>query len=113
LLDRYPVVVAEEEANETESNLAEIGTQREMTPTNVVDLDQWIIAVDESNAGREMVNDPQLEGELLALEVAAAAEEVPSHESEEATICILTHQRAPMPWLSQATSTTQLAFEFA
>jgi len=28
-----------------------------MTPTNVVDLDQWIIAADESNAGNETVDE--------------------------------------------------------
>ncbi|MCU1266182.1 MAG: primase traC (modular protein) [Acidobacteria bacterium] len=113
LLDRYPVVVAEEEANEIEANLAEIGTQRQMTPTNVVDLDQWIIAAGESNARTVNEVDPQIEGGLLALETAAAPEEVPPHELEQATISSLTQQSAAMPWLGQATSTTQLAFEFA
>jgi hypothetical protein len=115
LLARYPMVVGEEGANETEANLAELATQRQMTPTNVIDLDQWIIAAHESNSEKETVNeiDPQLEGETLALEVAAAAEELPAHESEEAVSSILTKQSAAMPWLGQAASTTQLAFEFA
>lgn len=69
LLDRYPVVVGEEEANETETNLAELEIQRQMTPTNVVDLDQWIIAADESNSADETAHEinSQLEVETLAL----------------------------------------------
>jgi hypothetical protein len=114
LLDRYPVVVGKEKTNENEVGLAEIETQRQMSPTNIIDVNQWIIAADESNAGNETANeiDPQLGGEMLALETATATEEVTSHESDKST-SILTQQSASMPWLSQAGSTTQLAFEFA
>jgi hypothetical protein len=111
LLARYPVVVAEEAANETEAEMMKASPQ--MKPTNIVDLEQWIIAAEQANSADETTNeiDSQLEVETLAIETAA--EDVRSHEAEEAERFILTPQSATVPWLGQATSATQLAFEFA
>jgi hypothetical protein len=93
--------------------LTEIKTQPQISRPIIVDLNQWFMAADESNAGSETVNDigVELGGEEPALEAAAGAEEVPSHERERIQP-MPTQQRAPMPWLGQATSTTQLVFEF-
>ncbi len=95
LLDRYPVVVGEEEANETEADLAKIETEQQMSPANVVDLGQWIIAVHEYNAENETTNeiDPQLEGQILVPATGTVTEEVTPLESGEGTISVLTKQR--------------------
>jgi hypothetical protein len=111
LLDRYPVVAGEEEANDTKEHLAEIDAHRQMNPTKVVDLEEWIIAADES-PGDETVNeiDRQLEGERPTL--VAGAKGVLVDDSEAGAIFTLTQQSVPMSWIGQATSTTQLAFDF-
>jgi hypothetical protein len=113
LLDRYPVVVGAEEANETEADLAEMGAEGQMDPTNIVELNQWIIVVDQSKAGDETANDigTQLGGEMLMPAATAAPEGLAPHESEKST-SILTQPSARIPWLGYATNITQLAFEF-
>jgi predicted RNA methylase len=50
LLDRYPVM-ASEALTEADSNIMETEAPPEMSPTQVVDLDQWIVAVTEPPSG--------------------------------------------------------------
>src|SRR6266850_7454267 len=45
LLDRYPVILTEDEAS-GETSATEIAPQAEIRATEIIDLDQWIIAVD-------------------------------------------------------------------
>lgn len=107
LLDRYPVVVADEAASEPELGIIEASPQ--MKPTNIIDLGQWIVAVGEGNFGEETANDIDLQPEREALALETGAEEVPSHEATGAAFLTPIQQNAPMPWLGQATSATQLA----
>jgi hypothetical protein len=109
LLDRYPVVVADEAGNEPEAGVIEASPQ--MKATNIIDLSQWIVAVAERNCGEEMTNeiDLQLQGEAFGLETGS--EVVPSLEAKGAFLT-QAQQTASMPSLGQATGTTQLAFEF-
>jgi hypothetical protein len=111
LLARYPVVVADDATNETETGIMEATLQ--MNPPHIVDLDQWIIASDAANSVDETAHEinPQSEEETLALETGA--EEVHLHESEEAASFALTSQNTPMPWFEQVSRETQLAFDFA
>ncbi len=109
LLDRYPVVVADEAGSKPEVETIEASPQ--MTPTNIIELGQWIIAVADGTCGEEAANEIDLQLEPKALAIRTGTEQVPLHESEEPATFTL--QSDPMPWLGQATSTTQLAFDFA
>jgi hypothetical protein len=74
LLDRYPVVIAEEAGNEIQAEIIEAAPQ--MSTMKIVDLDQWIVA-----AGKAIADETahevssKLEGELA---FEAGADEVPS-----------------------------------
>jgi hypothetical protein len=111
LLDHYPVVIADEAGNDPEAGVIEASPQ--MKPTNIIDLSQWIVAVDEENFEEETTNeiDLRLEAEASGLETGAGV--APSHGPKGATFITKARQNAPMPWLGQATRATQLIFEFA
>jgi hypothetical protein len=110
LLDRYPVVVADEAASEPEVETLEKSSQ--MQPTKIIELAEWIVAVAVGNCEVELANeiDQELEGEAPAL--ATGIEQVTFHESEDPATFTLPQQRNPMPWLGQVTTAAQLAFEF-
>lgn len=45
LLERYPVMLTEDSVRDGESNMAEIPSQSQVRATEIVDLDQWIVAI--------------------------------------------------------------------
>src|SRR5207249_537350 len=75
LLDRYPVMLTEDTVSEDESNMADIPSQAEISATEIVDLDQWIVAVDKVNP--ENQTSDEMHRQVDAAEPAAATEEEP------------------------------------
>ncbi|MFN2532102.1 MAG: hypothetical protein ABR555_12480 [Pyrinomonadaceae bacterium] len=49
LFESYPVILTEDEASDGEASAIEIAPQAEIRATEIVDLDQWIVAVDKAN----------------------------------------------------------------
>jgi len=45
LLERYPVMLVDDEVNHGESNATEIAPHAEISATQVVDLDEWFVSV--------------------------------------------------------------------
>jgi hypothetical protein len=45
LLERYPVMLTEDTVSDDESTMVEIRSQSEVRATEIVDLDQWIVAI--------------------------------------------------------------------
>lgn len=110
LLDRYPVVVADEARLEPKVETIEAS---QMNPTNIIDLGQWIVAVTEETCDEERANevDLQVEEEVLALE--RGPEQVSPRKTKASVTSTPPKQSTAMPLLSRTTSTIQLAFEFA
>jgi len=53
LLERYPVILTEDEASDGEASATETAPLTEMRATEIVDLDQWIVAVGKANPERQ------------------------------------------------------------
>jgi len=102
LFERYPVILMEDEASGGEARATEITPQVEIRATEIVDLDQWIVAVDK--ASREDQTADEIDRQIDAAEPEAAAEEEAPFE--------LT-QEAAVPWTHfRQSEQTQLAFSF-
>jgi len=96
LLDRYPVVVAEEAATEASTTDSD-----EIRPATIVDLDEWIVAVGAANS----VSEHQAE----------ITEHAESNEPDDSAIFVLTQEVSSVHWtqLANQPSEIQLAFEFS
>src|SRR5260370_36102547 len=84
LLERYPVMLTEDSASDGESNMADIPSQAAMRAMEVVDLDQWIVAVGKVNPENQMAD--HIDRQVEAAEPEAATEEHPPFAlTQEAT----------------------------
>lgn len=111
LLDRYPVVLPEEAGNETEASAIELAAP--IDTTNIVDLERWIIAAEETNAANETATEIDLQIERGTLAPAGPPENVPAREPTEVTPFTLAQQNVPCLGWGMRPSAIQLAFEFA
>jgi hypothetical protein len=98
LFERYPIMLAEDEASDGEASAPEIAQQAEIRAAEIVDLDEWIIAVG--------VTENQT-ADAINRQVDAAEPEV----TEEEPTFVLT-QEAAVSWTRFRQSETQLAFSF-
>src|SRR5205085_4794600 len=48
LFERYPIILIEDEASDGEASAKEKTPQAEIRATEIVDIDQWIVAVDKA-----------------------------------------------------------------
>jgi hypothetical protein len=109
LLDRYPVLAPEAESeiqSDAPDTVLESGTNR----ANIVDLEEWIVAIEKGVVTNETANpvSPQLYAEAPSTQAVAAEE-----GSAETAIFSFGQEVASMPWLKQPVFETQLAFDFA
>ena len=102
MFERYPVILTEDEASDGEPSATEIAPQAEIRATEIVDLDQWIIAVDKVNPGDQTVD--EIDRQIDATEPEAAAEEDPPFELTQEAAISWTHFRQ--------SEQAQLAFSF-
>ena len=75
LIERYPVILTEDEASDGEASATEITPQAEIRATEIVDLDQWIVAVDNVNPQNQTAN--EIDRQVDLPEPEAATEEDP------------------------------------
>ena len=102
LFERYPVILTEDEASDREATATGIAPQAEIRATEIVDLDQWIVAVDKVNPEDQTAD--EIDRQVDAAEPEAATEEEPPFTlTQEATVS-WTHLRQ--------SEQTQLAFSF-
>jgi hypothetical protein len=102
LLERYPVMLTEDMVSVDESNMVGIPSQDDIRATEIVDLDQWIVAV--GNLNREDQTANEIDQRVDAAEPEAATEEEPPF-----TLA----QEAAVSWTQLAQKDqTQLAFSF-
>jgi hypothetical protein len=95
-------MLTEDTVSEDESNMADIPSHAEISATEIVDLDQWIVAVDKVNP--ENQTGDEIDRQVDAAEPEAATEEEPPFTlTQEATVS-WTHFRQ--------SEQTQLAFSF-
>lgn len=108
LIERYPVIVREE-VGEIESQVSERIPAPAIETTNIVDLEQWIIAIEKGVSVNETANDisPRLHAE------GPSTQAVAREEGSETAIFSLEQEVTSMPWLQQPVFETQLAFDFA
>ena len=111
LLDRYPVIAADESDRGMEPDITATVSAPEIAPSNFVDLDQWIIAVDKADSADETAN----EVEHLQASPESTPEDVDSTKPDDRASFVLTQQVASVSWtqLAQRSSEIQLAFEFS
>src|SRR5882762_9749549 len=102
LLERYPVILTEDEASDGEASATEIAPQAEIRATEIVDLDQWIIAVDKVNPEDQTVDD--IDRQIDSAEQETAKEEDPPFALTQEAAVSWTHFRQ--------SDQTQLAFSF-
>jgi ABC-type uncharacterized transport system involved in gliding motility auxiliary subunit len=75
LLERYPIVLTDDEAIDGEGSANELAPQAEIRATEIVDLDQWTIAVGKVNPENPTAN--EIDRQVNAIEPEAATEEEP------------------------------------
>jgi hypothetical protein len=101
LLERYPVMLTEDAINDGESDMIEIAPSADIRATEIVDLEQWIVAV---GVNPENQTADEIEGQVVvAKPEVATKEEPPFTLTQEATVS-WTHFRQ--------SEQTQLAFSF-
>jgi hypothetical protein len=101
LLERYPVMLTENEARDDESSIAGLPSQTEITATEIVDLDQWIVAVGKVN--------PE---DQTADEIDRLVDAAEQGATEEELLFTLTREAAVSGTLFRQNEQTQLAFSF-
>jgi P-loop containing NTP hydrolase pore-1/C-terminal domain on Strawberry notch homologue len=102
LLERYPVMLAEDEVSDGESGKTEIVTETEIRATEIVDLDQWFVSVEKANSEDQTAD--QIDGQV--------DETKPESATEEKSPFTLT-QEAAVSWTQfRQSEQTQLAFSF-
>lgn len=99
LLERYPVMITEDTVSQDESNMAARQSQTEIRATEIVDLDEWIVAVGVT----ENQTVDEIDRQVDAAEPEAVTEKEPPF--------VLT-QEAAVSWTRFRQSETQLAFSF-
>jgi protein strawberry notch len=102
LLERYPVMLTEDEVSDGEASATEIAPQAEIRATEIVDLDQWIVAVDKVNPEQQTAYESARH--VDAAEPEAATEEEPPFTLTPEAAVSWTHFRQ--------SEQTQLAFSF-
>lgn len=109
LLDRYPVIAREDGVSEIESQVSERIPAPTIEGTNIVDLEQWIVAIEKGVSVNETANhiSPRLHAE------GSSKQGVVPEEGSETAIFSLEQEITSMPWLNQPVFETQLAFDFA
>jgi hypothetical protein len=55
LLERFPVMTTQDTVSKGESNMAELALQAEIRAAEIVNLNQWIVAVDKVNSENQTV----------------------------------------------------------
>ena len=101
LLERYPVMLSEDEGSGGESDTIEIGLSADIRATEIVDLEQWIVAI---GVNPENQTADATDGQVdVAKPEAATKEEPPFRLTQEAAVS-WTHFRQ--------SEQTQLAFSF-
>jgi len=110
LLDRYPVLAPDKAESEIQSDAPDTVLESSIARANIIDLEQWIVAVEKGVVTNETTNhiSPQLYAEGSSTQAVAAEE-----GSAETAIFSFGQEVASMPWLKQPVFETQLAFDFA
>lgn len=104
LLERYPVILTEDAVSDRESNMAAIAPQAEIRATEIIDLDEWIVAVGKANSEDQMA-----EARNREVEPEAAESEPATEEAQPFTLT----PEAAVSWTHFAQrGQTQLAFSF-
>ncbi|HEV7746734.1 MAG TPA: hypothetical protein VGO56_17185 [Pyrinomonadaceae bacterium] len=98
LLERYPVLLTEAAVGDGEGSASEITPQAEIRATEIVDLDQWIVAFGKVNPEDQTAD--EIDQQVDAAEQAATEEEPPFTLTQEAT------------WAPFQIEQTQLVFSF-
>jgi hypothetical protein len=101
LLERYPVMLTGDEVSEDKSNMVKIAPGAEIRGTEIIDLDEWIVAVWKANSEDQTV-DGHVESEAAEWEVA----------TEEAQPFALTREGVVSWTQFRQSEQTQLAFTF-
>src|SRR5882672_9065145 len=99
LLERYPVMLTEDAVSNGESNTIEIAPKAEIKAAEIIDLDQWIVAV---GVNPEDQTADKIDRQVDAAEPEAATEEPPFTLTQEAAVS----------WTQFQREQTQLAFSF-
>jgi hypothetical protein len=102
LLERYPVILTEDQVGDRESLSTELAPEVEISRSQIVDLDQWIVAV--SKATQEDQSDYETDSQADAAEPEATTEEEPPFALTQEAAVSWTHFRQ--------SEQTQLAFSF-
>jgi hypothetical protein len=102
LFERYPVILIEDEASDGETSATEITPQAEMRATEIIDLEQWIVAVDKLNPEDQTID--EIDRQIDPAEPEAATEEEPAFTLTKEAAVSWTHFRQ--------SEQTQLAFSF-
>jgi len=102
LFERYPVILTEDDASDGEPSATEIAPQAELRATEIVDLDEWIVAV-------EKVKPENQTGGEIDRQVDAAEPEAATEEEPPFTLT----QEAAASWTQFQRDQTQLAFTFS
>ena len=103
LFERYPVILTEGEASDGEASATEIVPQAEIRATEIIDLDQWIVAVGKLNPENQTADEIDQQVDAAAEPETAVEEEPPFALTQEAAVS-WTHFRQ--------SEQTQLAFRF-
>jgi len=102
LLERYPVTLTEDAVTDSESGIAEAAPRIEIRATEIVDLDEWFVAVETANPKEETADGSELQ-------VEAARQEAATEKAEPFRLT----QEAAVSWTQfNQREQTQLAFSF-
>ncbi len=102
LLERYPVMLTEDSVSDGESNMAEIPSQSQVRATEIVDLDQWIVAVGKATPEQQTADGSDRQ-------VKPQEQETGTEQGQPFTLT----QVAAVSWTQLAQKEqTQLAFSF-
>jgi hypothetical protein len=109
LLDRYPVIAREEGVSETETKVSERIPAPAIEATNIVNIEEWIVAIEKGVSANETANyiGPRLHEERPSTQA------VDPEEISETAIFSLEEGVTSIPWLNLPVFETQLAFDFA
>jgi hypothetical protein len=110
LLDRYPVIATDEAESKIPSDTWDTVLESGIVRANIVDLEQWIVAIEKGVSANETANhvSPRLHAEERSTQAVGAEE-----GSAETAIFPLGQEVVSIPWLKQPVFETQLAFDFA
>jgi hypothetical protein len=102
LFERYPVMLTEDSVSDGESNATELAPQAEIRATEIVNLDEWFVAVGKANFEDQTAHE-------IDQQVKAVDLEAPTEETQPFTLT----QEVAGSW-TQFThrEQTQLAFSF-